>query len=66
MEKLAKSLHTVKVVCNLSVYLSKQVDNMTPQQCVSKALEVLGYPADIADPDGVLVQVQKQLSKKGY
>lgn len=66
MDKLAKALHTVKVICKLSIHLSQQVDNMTPQECVFKALEILGYPADIADPDGILAQVQKQLSKKGF
>lgn len=66
MNKLAKALHTVKVICNLAVYLSAQTDNKTPQECVPQALDILGYPADIADPDGVLDQVNKQLIRKGF
>jgi hypothetical protein len=66
MNKLAKALHTVKVICNLSVHLSQQDDSLTPQQCIPQALAILGYPADIADPDGIVEQVNKQLSRKGF
>lgn len=59
---IPKSLHTVTALVNLAKHLMEYNDDAPIENCVYKAVHILGY-TDTPDVHGLIAQALKKLTK---